>query len=578
MSEDMNNSVYRQKKIVEILKMLHEGGSFDEAKKIFDDTFSSVDVSEITAAERELISSGLNPMEIQNLCNVHAAVFKGAINPADPNSAEETPGHPVATMKLENMVLHSLLSDELLPVLKRWQQSSNGDDAAATPEQEAQSARYLERIQNALKDLATIEKHYQRKENLLFPLMDKYGITAPPKVMWGVDDEIRGWIKDASRMVNADPLPDKYQIEAAIEKVNKEIEEMIFKEEKIMLPMVDEVFLPEDWELIASESDDIGYTLIAQPLPWHPSEADIEAAKNRKPSKMAAELNNMAQSLADQQGLENKKPSPDAKPTISEAMNDTVDAMTETVAKNHQPDNPIIPPHLQGKLTEKPAADADKEAAATEMRANIDVNIDLPQAKGSQAAAKPTKPAQPADQPAPADDAAPAGMPESVRKMLAQNAAPAAGAPRRQNKVKTHLEIAADNTAKVCLPTGDLTISEIEGLLRVLPLDLTFVDANDIVQWFSDNGDRVFPRTRAVIGRAVVNCHPPKSMPKVQKILDQFRAGTLDHADFWINLHGEMFVYIRYFAIRDPEGNYLGCLEVTQDISEIHELEGEKRL
>lgn len=163
--------------------------------------------------------------------------------------------------------------------------------------------------------------------------------------------------------------------------------------------------------------------------------------------------------------------------------------------------------------------------------------------------------------------------------MLAQNAAPTDGAPRqRQNKVKTHLEIAADNTAKVCLPTGDLTISEIEGLLRVLPLDLTFVDANDIVQWFSDNGDRVFPRTRAVIGRAVVNCHPPKSMPKVQKILDQFREGTLDHADFWINLHGEMFVYIRYFAIRDPENNYLGCLEVTQDISEIHELEGEKRL
>lgn len=562
MSEVTNNSVYRQKKIVEILKMLHEGGSFDEAKKIFDATFSSVDVSEITAAERELIASGLNPMEIQNLCNVHAAVFKGSINPAAPNRAEETPGHPIATMKLENMVLHSLLSDELLPVLKRWQQSSNTDDAKATAAQEAQSARYLERMQTALQDLTTIEKHYQRKENLLFPLMDKYGITAPPKVMWGVDDEIRGWIKDASRMVHADPLPDKYKIEAAIEKVNKEIEEMIFKEEKIMLPMVDEVFTPDDWGLIASESDDIGYTLIAQPLPWHPSEADIEAAKTRQPSKMAAELNNMAQTLADQQDLAPKKPSSAAKSTNSAAT-------TETGAKTQPAASPHIPAHLQGKIPAKATTDVDKSTAANEMRANIDVTIDLPQTKAS----------QPADKATAANDDVPAGMPESVRKMLAQNAAPATGAPRqRQNKVKTHLEVAADNTAKVCLPTGDLTISEIEGLLRVLPLDLTFVDANDIVQWFSDNGDRVFPRTRAVIGRAVVNCHPPKSMPKVQKILDDFRAGNLDHADFWINLHGEIFVYIRYFAIRDPEGNYLGCLEVTQDISEIHELKGEKRL
>lgn len=256
MSEQQHSSAYRQKRIVEILKMLHEGGSFEEAKRIFDESFSGVDVSEITSAERELIASGLNPMEIQHLCNVHAAVFKGAINSNGAETPEqEQPGHPVAVMKLENLVMNSLLNDELLPCLKKWQQSGTDQN-------------YLVRMQQALKDLQLIDRHYLRKENLIFPLMDQYGITASPKVMWGVDDQIRGLVKTAYQMVTAEPIPDKYAIEAAVEKMSKEIQEMIFKEEEIMIPMVNEVFTPADWRLIASESQPIGYTLIPDPLPW----------------------------------------------------------------------------------------------------------------------------------------------------------------------------------------------------------------------------------------------------------------------------------------------------------------------
>ncbi|EJN55474.1 DUF438 domain-containing protein [Loigolactobacillus coryniformis] len=538
MPEIEHNSVYRQKKIVEILKMLHEGGSFDEAKRIFDSTFSSVDVSEITSAERELIGSGLNPMEIQRLCNVHAAVFKGAINPGSGDSVEEVPGHPVAVIKLENTVITSLLDDELLPVLKKWQQSSND----ATPS--AQDQSYLQRMKTALSDLLTIDKHYQRKENLIFPIMDRYGITAPPKVMWGVDDDIRGWIKDALRLVNTEPTPPKYDIEAAIEKARKDIEEMIFKEEQILLPMVSEVFTPDDWALIQSESADIGYTLIPEPLPWQPSERDYAEAAKRKPSKMAQELNAMAQSMADEQDLANKQ-------HIAEPESDTAPVIPDDLkAKKDDPAAiNALPLHLRAEMGQVQAEQPAKEDA----RAQINVNI------SKQPATKKKE------------------MPEFVKQMLADEAAKPASK-RRPRITESHLEIGADNHATIVMPTGDLDLNQLTGLFSVLPVDVTFVDANDIVRWFSDNGERIFPRTRAVIGRAVVNCHPPKSMDKVQKILDDFRSGAQDHADFWIDLHGTKKVYIRYFAVHDTKETYLGCLEVSQDITEIQKLDGEKRL
>ena len=116
---------------------------------MFNEEFESVDVAEITAAERQLIANGLNPMEIQNLCNVHAEVFKGSITDQQATPAFETPGHPVKTMKLENTIISSLINDELLPCLKKWQQDGNNSE-------------YLGRIQKALADLAMIDRHYTR--------------------------------------------------------------------------------------------------------------------------------------------------------------------------------------------------------------------------------------------------------------------------------------------------------------------------------------------------------------------------------------------------------------------------------
>ena len=122
------------------------------------------------------------------------------------------------------------------------------------------------------------------------------------------------------------------------------------------------------------------------------------------------------------------------------------------------------------------------------------------------------------------------------------------------------------------LPKGAL-----EPMLDALPVEISFVDADDTVSYFNREGNRIFPRTSAVIGKKVQDCHPKKSVDKVKGILRGFKAGTLDKAEFWISL-GERKVYIRYFPVRGKGGEYLGCIEVTQDITEIQKLEGEKRL
>jgi uncharacterized protein len=137
-------------------------------------------------------------------------------------------------------------------------------------------------------------------------------------------------------------------------------------------------------------------------------------------------------------------------------------------------------------------------------------------------------------------------------------------------------EAAREVEGEIVFETGSLPVSLVEKLLDTLPVDMTFVDAQDTVRYFSNGRDRVFPRTKAIIGRNVQQCHPEKSVHVVNQILDDFRTGLRASAEFWIQMAGK-FVHIRYFAVRNG-GEYLGCLEVTQDATELRALQGEKRL
>jgi DUF438 domain-containing protein len=125
--------------------------------------------------------------------------------------------------------------------------------------------------------------------------------------------------------------------------------------------------------------------------------------------------------------------------------------------------------------------------------------------------------------------------------------------------------------------TGSLSKEEAEALFDSLPFDVTFVDKNDTVKYFSNSKERIFVRTKAVIGRKVQLCHPQKSVHIVNNILDAFKKGKKDVAEFWIPLQNKL-VHIRYFAVRDKNGKYLGTIETTQDIAPIKKIEGERRL
>jgi PAS domain S-box-containing protein len=125
---------------------------------------------------------------------------------------------------------------------------------------------------------------------------------------------------------------------------------------------------------------------------------------------------------------------------------------------------------------------------------------------------------------------------------------------------------------------ADVPLELVDAMLDTLPLDITLLDSEDTVRYFNKEAkERLFARTRAIIGRKVQQCHPEKSVHLVNRILDDFKSGKGDRVEFWIDVQGRK-IYIRYFAVRDSAGKYLGCVEATQDITDIQKLEGEKRL
>lgn len=405
MSELINNREYRKQIIKEILRDLHQGKSVEEVKPRFDAVAGDMDAAEISLIEQSLIDEGMDVSEIQNLCDVHAAVFKEALSEKPDEAVPQ--GHPLDIYRDENQALEKLIDEEINPLLAEFKAASAGHSAAL-------AIQLAEKL-NLLWD---VDKHYSRKENLIFPFLEKYGITAPPKVMWGVDDEIRTLLKEAKRLaVNYQPANREPFIEK-LEKTIEQVREMIFKESKILFPMLLETLSENDWLAVQDDSDQIGYCLIEPQLNWTP--------------------------------------------------------------------------------------DGSKKEPAVAMNSRQDADY-------------------------------------------------------------------------IKFATGVLTPKEIENIFNHLPVDITFVDKDGIVKYFSTAKERIFHRTKTIIGRKVENCHPPASVHIVEQIAADLKSGKKDQENFWIKM-GDKFVYIQYFAVRDDKGEFLGILEVTQNIQPLQNITGEKRI
>lgn len=414
MSELINNVTRRKETLKEALRQIHAGKPYEEVKQTFADILQQASAGEIAEIEQALIAEGLPVEDIQYLCDVHVAMFRESLDQQTP--PQMLPGHPIYTFNAENE-LAALQLNECRQLLRKAQDNP--------------ASETLVNLAAALQKLAEFDRHYERKENLLFPYLERYGFSGPSAVMWGIHDDIRKAWKSMRKHLQ----DSKADLAAAIAGVAEQfvpmenaMREMFYKEEHILFPNALERLNASDWRAIHAQEPDFGFAFVQRGTQWPPDEQPLKV----------------------------------------------VTSAEKTIAREEQKER-------TSEMSEFP------------------------------------------------------------------------------------------------LTTGDLTLSQINLMLTHLPVDITFVDENDTVRYFSETPTRIFKRTPAIIGRQVQNCHPPASVHKVVEIVEDFRSGKRDSAEFWIQMNG-MFIHIQYFAMRDADGNYRGTLEVSQEISALRKLEGEKRL
>ncbi len=406
MSELINNSRFRKEKLKELILKLHKGEDPQRVREELVVTLKQIPYGEVVEVEQELIAEGLPESEVLKLCDVHGEVLDGHI---DQTGAAYVPeGHPVDVFKQENR--------ELLKVIEKAQMLLG--TLYSVPD--SGFREYSLKILSCFNELMDVDKHYKRKEYLVFPYLEKKEITGPPKVMWGKHDEIRDQLKGCIEILRNEELK-KADLEDATDilfaPVLKAMADMTKKEEDILFPMCMDVLTTEDWWHIHRQTLEFGFTLYDPKVEWKP----------------------------------------------------------------------------EGMVLEETGAEALYETGA------------------------------------------------------------------------------------VHLPSGSFTAREIMAILNTIPVDMTFVDSNDKVKYFTQGKERIFARSRSIINRDVRLCHPPGSVHIIEKILDDFKTGKASHAPFWIQMQGK-FIHIEYFALRDEKGEYLGTLEVSQDLSYARNLEGEKRI
>ena len=294
---------------IEILKSilldLHHGATAEEVQEQFNKHFTGVSAIEISLMEHELMNSdtGVTFEDVMSLCNVHANLFKGAVRDVEVADTDH-PGHPVQIFKQENLALRAAL----MRVGRLLDTYTNSDE-----EMQEEIRKGLKR---QLSLVEQFERHYKRKEELMFPIMESYGHDSPPKVMWGVDDQIRELFQEAKTAAEDLSNLGIEQVRATFENFVAEFEAMIFKEESILLMILLESFTQDDWLKIAEESDAYGYAIIKPAEKWMPARQSFTEAEKETAEKTGSEAAASDEFVSDgtiQQVIE----TPDGQVTIS---------------------------------------------------------------------------------------------------------------------------------------------------------------------------------------------------------------------------------------------------------------------
>lgn len=267
MSEYLQNKEHKENILKSLIGDLHRGRDFDEVKKEFDSLVQGVDATEIASMEQKLIEEGMPPEEIKKLCDVHAAVFRDQLMSGE--QSEYKPGHPLHTLRHENAEAARLL-EEMEGDLNKLLQGQNGRASSILEELGV-------KLDNFRKEL---DRHYSKKENIFFPYLERHQITGPPSVMWSVDDEIRDMLKELARLLReADPGSTEAlnSTRETFSKVRAKINEMFFKEDHILSPMMADNLTEQELAEIKEQSDDFGviFSSPGQDL-WQPGASPRE--------------------------------------------------------------------------------------------------------------------------------------------------------------------------------------------------------------------------------------------------------------------------------------------------------------
>ena len=243
-----------QEKIIilkSIIKRLHEGAESGEVKRQLKEIVRETTAAEIAAMEQQLIAEGMKAEEIQSMCDLHAQVLREVM--AEPGGMDIEPGHPVDTFLRENRAIELVVSAARATFGKISKLPGDGE-----------TEEVLAELRSVYNDLMDIEKHYLRKEYLLFPALEKHGVTGPSQVMWGKHDEIRTMLKQLDAELSGEPTVVSLRKTAGetAETVFRAIEEMIYKEEKILLPMTLEKLTDEEWAEVWRHSPEYGWCLV----------------------------------------------------------------------------------------------------------------------------------------------------------------------------------------------------------------------------------------------------------------------------------------------------------------------------
>ena len=249
MSNDAMTPLERQEKLKELMLRLHQGEKEEIIQEEFNQYFDSISPYEIQVMERNLMQEGITYEEIMRLCKIHASLMSAKVESGEGMPDFEKEGHPVMVLKKENLALRGAI-DRIERLLQAYVSSKDEE--------------LLKGLKRQISLLDQFENHYLRKEYALFPIMESKGITAPPKVMWGVHDEIREIYKNFKQAFDEQADDVMEQFLAAKE----ELLEMIFKEENILIPMVAQAFHVDDWEKMAQDTPQYGYCIVTPEAEW----------------------------------------------------------------------------------------------------------------------------------------------------------------------------------------------------------------------------------------------------------------------------------------------------------------------